>query len=80
MKTIVDMANGAVTGIVLKGTSGDIPKLDSCPSCALTKSRHLPYKTGRTRDGTARAHPRGFGWANACGTSQSLQVRLHIDG
>src|SRR5258706_5719515 len=49
MKTIVDMANGAVTGMVLKDVPGDIPKLDSCPSCALTKAQHLPFKTGRTR-------------------------------
>ena len=49
MKTIVDMAKGAVTGMVLKDVPEDIPKMDSCPSCALTKSRHFPYKDGRTR-------------------------------
>lgn len=49
MKTIVDMANGAVTGMVLKDVPGDIPKLDSCPSCALTKAQRLPFKDGRTR-------------------------------
>ena len=38
MKTIVDMANGAVTGMVLKDVPEDVPKLDSCPSCALTKA------------------------------------------
>ena len=49
MKTIVDMANGAVTGMVLKDVPKDVPKLDSCPSCALTKAQRLPFKTGRTR-------------------------------
>ena len=48
MKTIVDMANGAVTGMVLKGAPGDPLKLDSCPSCALAKAQRLPFKTGRT--------------------------------
>jgi len=49
MKTIVDMANGAVTGMILKDVPGDPPKLDSCPSCALAKAQRLPFKTGRTR-------------------------------
>ncbi len=48
-KTIVDMANGAVTGMVLKDVPEDPPKLDSCPSCALAKAQRLPFKTGRTR-------------------------------
>ena len=43
------MAKGAVTGMVLKDAPKDIPKMDRCPSCALTKSRHFPYKDGRTR-------------------------------
>lgn len=37
MDTIVDMANGAVTGMALKDVPGDTLKLDSCPSCALAK-------------------------------------------
>src|SRR5258706_16241919 len=49
MKTIVDMANGAGTGMNLKDGPGDIWKLESCQSCALTKSQHLPFNTGRTR-------------------------------
>jgi hypothetical protein len=49
MKTIVDMTKGAVTKIVLKDVPGDIPKLDSCPSCALTKVQRLPFKDGRMR-------------------------------
>jgi len=49
LKTIVDMAKGAVTGMVLKDVPKDIPSMDICPSCALTKSRHFPYKDGRTR-------------------------------
>ena len=49
MTTIIDMANGAVTGLVLKNVPEDTPKLDSCPSRALTKARRLPFKTGRTR-------------------------------
>ena len=49
MKTIASMANGAVTGMVLKDVPEDIPKLDMCASCTLTKLQHLPFKTGRTR-------------------------------
>ena len=46
MKTIVDMANGALTGVVLKDIPEDPPKLDSRPSC---KVQHLPFKTGPGR-------------------------------
>ena len=46
MKTIVDMANGAVTGMVLKDVPADLPKLDSCLSCTLAKAQCLPFKTG----------------------------------
>ena len=49
MKTIVNMAKGAVTGLVVKDSPAKIPTLDNCPSCALTKAKHFPYKTGRTR-------------------------------
>lgn len=49
VKTIVDMAKGAMTRMVLKHAPEDIPGMDTCPSCALTKSRHFPYKDGRTR-------------------------------
>jgi hypothetical protein len=49
MKTITDMANGAVTGMALKGVPDDLPKLDSCPSCALAKAQRSPFKTGRAR-------------------------------
>jgi len=49
MKTIVDMANGAVTGMVLKDIPDNLPRLDTCHSCALTKSQRLPFKTGHTR-------------------------------
>ena len=49
MKTIVDIANGAVTGIVLEDVPGDPTKMGSYPSCALTKAQRLSFKTGRTR-------------------------------
>ena len=49
MKTIVDMANGVVTGIVLKDVPENPPKIGSCPSCVLAKAQRLPFKTGRTR-------------------------------
>jgi len=49
MKTIVDMANGAVTGTVLKDIPDDLPRLDTCRSCALTNSQRLPFRNGRTR-------------------------------
>ena len=49
MKTIVDMANEVVTGIVLKDVPENPPKIGSCPSCVLTKAQRLPFKTGRTR-------------------------------
>jgi transposase InsO family protein len=49
MQTIADMANGAVTGMVLEDVPHDLPRLYACHSCALTKSQRLPFKTGRTR-------------------------------
>jgi len=48
MKTIMEMAKGPVTGMVLEDVPNDIPNLDSCTTCALTKSKHLPFKKGRT--------------------------------
>ena len=48
MKTIVNMANSAVTGMVLKDIPADLPKLDSCLSCALAKAQCLPFKIGHT--------------------------------
>ena len=66
MKTIVDMANGAVTGMTLKDMPEDLPKLDSCPSCALAKAQRLPFKT-HARDGAAGAHPRRSGRSHASG-------------
>jgi len=47
MTTIIDMANGAVTGLV-KDVPEDPSKLNSCPSCAFTEARRLPFETGRT--------------------------------
>ena len=44
MKTIINMANGAVE-MVLNDVPGDLPKMDSCLSCALVKSQSLPFKT-----------------------------------
>jgi len=49
MKMIIDMANGAMSGLVLKDVPEDPPKLDTCPSCALAKVRRLPFTTGHTR-------------------------------
>jgi len=46
IKPIIDMANGAVTGLVLKDVPEDPPTLDSCPFCALTEAQRLPFKTG----------------------------------
>ena len=37
MKTIVNMANGMVTGMVLKDIHEDLLRLDSCLSCAYAK-------------------------------------------
>jgi len=42
MKPIIDMADVAVTGMVLKDIPEHPPKLDSCSSCTL-------FETGRTR-------------------------------
>jgi len=47
LKTIVVMAKGAVTGMVLKEIPKDIPSMDICPSCMLMKSWHFPYKDRR---------------------------------
>jgi len=41
MKTMIDMANGVVTGLVLNVVLEDPPKLDTCPSRALAKARRL---------------------------------------
>ena len=49
MKTVVDMAKGAVTGLVMKDLPVRVPTLDNCPACVLAKSKHFPFKTGRTR-------------------------------
>jgi len=38
MKTIINMANGAMTGLVLKNVPKDPPKFGSCPACALAKA------------------------------------------
>ena len=48
MKTIVDMAIGMVTRMVLKDVPGDLLKMDSCLSCTLATVQHLPFKTGHT--------------------------------
>jgi len=48
MKTIVDMAKGAVTRMVLEDIPRDIPSMDTCPSCMLMKLWHFPYKDRRT--------------------------------
>ena len=47
MKIIINMANVMVLGMVLKDIPGELPKMDSCPSCALVKAQHLLFKTGR---------------------------------
>ena len=57
MKTIVDMTNGAVTGLVLKDVPEDPPSLDGFPSCALTNAQRLPFKTERPRIWTAETRP-----------------------
>ena len=49
MKTIVDMAKGAVTGIRLKDLPKEVPRLNSCPSCALAKAKRTPFGPERTR-------------------------------
>ena len=49
MEIIGDMANGVVTGMVLKDIPEDPPRLDSCPSFAPAKAQCLPFMTGRTR-------------------------------
>jgi hypothetical protein len=45
-KRVIDMANGAVTGLTLKDVPNDPPKLDTCPSCALAKAQRLPFTAG----------------------------------
>ena len=49
MKTIVDMAKGAVKGIALKHVPKEVPKLYTCPACALTKAKRTPFGNERTR-------------------------------
>ena len=48
MKIIIDTANVTVMGMVLKDIPGELPKMDSCLSCALVKAQHLLFKTGHT--------------------------------
>ena len=62
-RTISDMAEGTVTGMVLKGIPKDIPKLDSWTFCTLTKSRHFPYDAC---DGTTRVDPLRSSGPDAC--------------
>jgi len=80
MKTIIDMANGAVTGLVLNGVPEDPPKLDSCPSCAPTKAQRLPFKTGCPRIRAAGTRPRRPSRPHACRINQSLQIQFHTSG
>ena len=49
MRTIADMAKGAVTGMAIHDLPDRIPSLDDCAICALTKSHRPPFKKGRTR-------------------------------
>ena len=48
VRTIVDIAKGAVTEIILEDSPNDIPKLDNCPSCALMKAQRTRFKDGWT--------------------------------
>lgn len=48
MKTIVNIANSTITGITLSNSPSDIPKLDTCTLCALTKVKCTPFKDGWT--------------------------------
>ena len=48
-QTIVDIAKGAVARVTLEDSPGDIPKLNSCPYCALMKAQRTPFKVERMR-------------------------------
>jgi len=74
MKAIAGMAKAAVTGMALKDIPDDIPKLYSCASCALTKSRHFPYKDRRDR--AAGADPWRPSWPDGRGVNRQMQVRM----
>ena len=50
MKTIVEMANGAVTATVLKGIPEDPPRLDSCPLRNAFRSRQVARARRRRRN------------------------------
>ena len=43
------MANGAAMAMAIHDLPEEMPTLDNCMACAMSKSKRLPFKTGRTR-------------------------------
>ena len=48
-KTVVDLAQGGVSGIVISDLPVNIPGLNTCAACVAAKSVHLLHKEGRSR-------------------------------
>jgi Integrase core domain len=49
MRVVKEMADGAATGIAINDLPENMPTLDNCMACVMSKSKRLPFKTGRTR-------------------------------
>ena len=48
-KTVVALAQGSTSGMVITDLPVTIPGLDTCAACIAAKSVHLPHKTDRRR-------------------------------
>ena len=48
-KTVVALARGGTSGIVISDIPARIPGLDACAACVAAKLVHLPHKEGRKR-------------------------------
>ena len=46
---VKEMANGAATGMAINDLPEEMPTLNNCMACAMSKSKRLPFKTGRMR-------------------------------
>ena len=47
-KTVVQLAQGGGSGMIITDTPAVVPALDACAACVASKSVHLPHKTSRT--------------------------------
>ena len=48
-KSVVELARGSATGIIITDLQAGVPGLDACAACVAAKSVHFPHKDGRAR-------------------------------